>query len=31
MNQQALVGREKVLGARHPDTLISVSNLVLVL
>jgi tetratricopeptide (TPR) repeat protein len=31
MNQQALAGREKALGAEHPDTLTSVNNLALVL
>jgi hypothetical protein len=31
MNRRALAGRDKVLGEEHPDTLISVSNLTLVL
>src|SRR5271154_477235 len=31
MNQRALVGREKVLGLEHPDTLTSVNNLAVVL
>lgn len=31
MNRQALAGREKVLGVEHPSTLMSVSNLALVL
>jgi hypothetical protein len=31
MDQRALVGNKKVLGVDHPDTLMSVSNLALVL
>ncbi|OCK97424.1 uncharacterized protein K441DRAFT_546848, partial [Cenococcum geophilum 1.58] len=31
INQQALEGRKKALGKEHPSTLISVSNLALVL
>ena len=31
MNRRALVGREQVLGAEHPNTLTSVSNLASVL
>jgi hypothetical protein len=31
MNRRALEGREKTLGKKHPDTLISVRNLASVL
>ena len=31
MNRRALEGKEKALGKEHPDTLISVNNLALVL